>query len=282
MTRVSIGGFVVPDWPAPENVRAIVTTRALPGASKPPFDRFNLGKRCGDDAAAVAANRAALVEALDLPEAPRWLRQVHGIGVFDADAHVGEPEPEADAAIARHSGRVLAILTADCLPVLFAADDGAAVGIAHAGWRGLAAGVIEATIEKLRVAPASLVAWLGPAIGADSYEVGDEVRAAFVDVQASDANAFSPTRPGHWRCDLYALARARLARAGVTRVSGGGFDTFADERFYSYRRDRETGRFASLIWIEAVRAETAATKTMDAEAGIGVTAQPVSEHVRGA
>jgi copper oxidase (laccase) domain-containing protein len=142
--------------------------------------------------------------------------------------------------------------------------------------------VIEATIEKLRVAPASLVAWLGPAIGADSYEVGDEVRAAFVRTQAGDAGAFSPTRPGHWRCDLHALARARLARAGVTRVSGGGFDTFADERFYSYRRDRETGRFASLVWIEPARVEAGATKTTNAGARIGAATRLAPAHASGA
>ena len=172
MSDARVGdGFVVPDWPAPRNVRAIVTTRAWPGASKPPFDRFNLGTRCGDDAAAVVSNRAALIEALDLPEAPRWLRQVHGIAVHDADAIVADAEPEADAAITRRSGRVLAVLTADCLPVFLAADDGSAVGIVHAGWRGLAGGVIEAAIAKLDVEPARLVAWLGPAIGANSRAI---------------------------------------------------------------------------------------------------------------
>jgi YfiH family protein len=275
VTRVGSGGFIVPDWPAPDRVRAIVATRALPGVSKPPFERFNLGMRCGDDAAAVVANRAALVEALDLPEAPRWLRQVHGIGVHDADMDAVIPEPEADASVTHRAGRVLAILTADCLPVFIASEDGAAVGIAHAGWRGLAAGVIEAAIARLAVRPESLIAWLGPAIGASSYEVGDEVRAAFVAADARDADAFSSSRPGHWQCDLYALARARLGRAGVMRVAGGGFDTFSDARFYSYRRDRETGRFASLVWIEPVRAEAGVPQETDAEAGIVAAAQPV-------
>jgi hypothetical protein len=161
MSDARVGdGFVVPDWPAPRNVRAIVTTRAWPGASKPPFDRFNLGMRCGDDAAAVAANRAALVERLDLPEAPRWLRQVHGVGVHDADTAAVDPEPEADASVTHRAGRVLAILTADCLPVFLASEDGSTVGLAHAGWRGLAAGVIEATLAALAVPPASLVASL--------------------------------------------------------------------------------------------------------------------------
>ena len=266
-------GFIVPDWPAPANVRAVVTTRALPGASRPPFDRFNLGMRCGDEAAAVIANRALLVEQLDLPEAPRWLRQVHGTNVHDADALLADLEPEADAAITRLPGRVLAVLTADCLPVFLCADDGGAVALAHAGWRGLAAGVIEAAIERIGAAPASLLAWLGPAIGARSYEVGDDVRAAFVDRDASDRDAFVATRAGHWLCDLDALARARLARAGVARVSGGGFDTSSDARFYSYRRDRETGRFASLVWIDAARVRVDETEAIGASAPDDV-AQP--------
>ena len=241
--------FIVPDWPAPSNVHAAVTTRLLDGASLHPFDAFNLGARCGDAPEAVAANRASLAHALDLPSPPRWLRQVHGTGVFDADAPtVPGHEPEADAAIARGNGVVLAILSADCLPILFCADDGCAVAAAHAGWRGLAGGVIEATIARLGVPGARLLAWLGPAIGAPSYEVGDEVRAAFVDVYPQAVHACTRTRPGHWHCDLYALARQRLATAGVERVHGGDFDTFTDKRFYSYRRERETGRFASLIW----------------------------------
>jgi YfiH family protein len=240
---------LVPDWPAPPNIRAVVTTRLFPGESKPPFDRCNLGMRCGDEPGAVAANRAALIDALELPEAPRWMRQFHGIDVYDADAVLADAEPAADAAITRNTGRVLAILSADCLPVFLCADDGTAVAIAHAGWRGLAGGVVEATVARLAVEPASLLAWLGPAIGPRSYEVGDEVRAAFVGQDAKAAAAFEPTRSGHWRCDLHALTRLRLAAAGIDRVFGGGFDTFADARFYSYRRDRETGRFASLVWI---------------------------------
>jgi polyphenol oxidase len=258
-------GFFFPDWPAPASVRAAVTLRSLPGASRPPFESFNLGARCGDDPAAVAANRLSLVAALGLPSQPHWLRQVHGIDVFDADASPEDAEPQADAAISRIPGRVLAVLTADCLPVLFCADDGSAIGVAHAGWRGLLAGVIENTIARLGVPPARVLAWLGPAIGARSYEVGDEVRSAFVERDDRAASAFAQTRPGHWQCDLYALARLRLAAAGVSQVSGGGFDTFTDSRFYSYRRDGGTGRFASLVWIEdrpkdsAMPASTAAT-----------------------
>ena len=241
--------FVIPGWPAPDNVHAVVTPRLLPGRSPAPFDAFNLGSRCGDDPAAVAAHRAALVRLLDLPAPPRWLRQVHGIAVFDADAGADAPvEPVADAAIARANGRVLAVLTADCLPILFCADDGSAIAAAHAGWRGLAAGVVEATVRRLGLAPSRLLAWLGPAIGPASYEVGEDVRTAFVAADPSAREAFAPTRPGHWRCDLYALARARLAALGVDRVHGGGLDTFTDPRLYSYRRDGETGRFASLVW----------------------------------
>jgi YfiH family protein len=244
--------WMTPDWDVPSNVRAVVTTRGMPGASQPPFGAFNLGARCGDAAAAVAANRAAVVSMLGLPSAPSWLRQVHGVDVFDADATaVSDGEPEADAAVARADGAVLAVLTADCLPILFCAEDGSAIGVAHAGWRGLAGGVIEATIAALGVPGARLLAWLGPAIAAPSYEVGDEVRAAFVAADARAAEAFAPTRPGHWHCDLYALARQRLAAAGVARIQGGDFDTFTDTRFYSYRRERETGRFASMIWSEA-------------------------------
>ena len=238
-----------PDWPAPPTIRAVVTTRTMAGHSRPPFGALNLGARCGDDVIAVAANRAALVPMFDLPASPRWLCQLHGTVIFDADAGIpADAEPEADAAFARRSEVVLAILTADCLPILFCADDGSAIAAAHAGWRGLAAGMIEATIARLGVPASRLLAWLGPAIGPASYEVGDEVRAAFVALDAQAASAFVPTRVGHWHCDLYALARQRLARVGVARVSGGGFDTFSDPRFYSYRRDRETGRFASLIW----------------------------------
>ncbi|MDF3980710.1 peptidoglycan editing factor PgeF [Luteibacter sp. PPL554] len=236
--------WIRPDWVAP--VGAAVSTRHGPGVSEGPYARFNLGQRSGDDAAAVRTNRAALVSALGLPSEPRWLRQVHGTAVATDDLPDGQ-EPEADAAVASGPGRVLAILTADCLPVLFASADGQTVGAAHAGWRGLAAGVLERTVERM---PADgLQAWLGPAIGAASYEVGEDVRAAFVDGDAGAADAFRGTRPGHWLCDLETLARRRLAAAGVGRVSGGRFDTFIDDRLYSYRRDgAKSGRFASLIW----------------------------------
>jgi len=241
--------WIFPDWPAPACVHAAVTTRDGPGVSAPPFGRFNLGLRSGDQAEAVHSNREVLSPALRLPSAPRWLRQVHGTTVAELGPLPAPDEPQADAAVSRIPGTVLAILTADCLPVLLCADDGSAIGAAHAGWRGLAAGVLEAAIEQMQVAPARLLAWLGPCIGAASYEVGEEVRTAFVDRDGAASTCFTATRPGHWRCDLAALARQRLAAAGVTRVHGGGFDTFADERFYSYRREgARSGRFASLVW----------------------------------
>jgi purine-nucleoside/S-methyl-5'-thioadenosine phosphorylase / adenosine deaminase len=244
--------LLVPGWPAPVRVRAAATTRRLPGNSRPPFDAFNLGLRSGESEAVVRSNRALLVRALGLPTEPRWLRQVHGsdVAAFDAAGAADDEEPQADAATARTPGVVLAILTADCLPILICAEDGSEIGAVHAGWRGLAAGVIEACIGRLRTPPAQLMAWLGPAIGPASYEVGDEVRAAFVGHDRAGGVAFTPTRPGHWLCDLYTLARQRLHALGVAQIHGGGLDTHADPRFYSYRRDgANSGRFASLIWI---------------------------------
>jgi polyphenol oxidase len=242
--------WIFPDWPAPPRIHAAVTTRQGPGISAPPFDRFNLGLRSGDLADAVQTNRSALQQALALPAAPRWLRQVHGAGVAELGPLSSPDEPQADAAVSRIRGTVLSILTADCLPVLCCADDGSEIAAAHAGWRGLAAGVLEATVQQLQTPPARLLAWLGPCIGAASYEVGDEVRAAFVANDGAAAACFTATRPGHWRCDLAGLARQRLASVGVTRIHGGGFDTCTDPRFYSYRRDgARSGRFASLIWL---------------------------------
>jgi hypothetical protein len=231
-------------------VHAAVTTRDGPGVSQPPFGRFNLGLRSGEDEQVVRSNRSALRQSLALPAAPRWLRQVHGTVVADLGPLPSPDEPEADAAVSHLPGTALAILTADCLPVLFCAADGSAIGAAHAGWRGLCAGVLEETIEQMQRPAASLLAWLGPCIGASSYEVGEEVRKAFTQHDASAASAFVSTRPGHWLCDLAALARQRLATAGIARIYGGGFDTRADTRFYSYRREgSRSGRFASLIWL---------------------------------
>jgi YfiH family protein len=243
--------WVFPEWPAPRSVHAAVSTRQGPGVSQSPFGRFNLGLRSGEGEQTVQANRSALRQSLALPAEPRWLRQVHGTTVAELGPLPGPHEPEADAAVSHLPGTVLAILTADCLPVLFAAEDGGSIGAAHAGWRGLAAGVLEQTIAQMQRPAASLLAWLGPCIGAASYEVGEEVRKAFVQRDAAAATAFAPTRPGHWTCNLAMLARQRLAAAGVARVYGGGFDTRTDARFYSYRREgARSGRFASLIWLE--------------------------------
>jgi len=243
--------WIFPDWPAPPQVRAAITTRLGPGISAPPFDRFNLGLRSGDAADAVTANRSALLQSLRLPAEPRWLQQVHGCEVAELGPLPGKAEPQADAAVSHIPGTVLSILTADCLPVLFCAEDGSEIGAAHAGWRGLAGGVLEATLGQMIMPSSRLLAWLGPCIGAVSYEVGAEVRAAFVAHDAAAAGCFVATRPGHWLCDLAGLARQRLAAAGVARIHGGGFDTFADARFYSYRRDgARSGRFASLVWLD--------------------------------
>ena len=237
------------DWPSPPGVRALTTLRHGLGVSAAPFDRFNLGMRCGDDPAAVAENRRLLGESLALPSAPRWLRQVHGIQVVRDPA---EDEPEADAAVTSAPGRVLAILTADCLPVVFAARDGSEIGVAHAGWRGLAAGVLEANVAAMRTVPGELVAWLGPAAGPQAYEIGAEVFDAFVSRDAAAAAAFAPTRPGHWRVNLYSLARMRLAAAGIPAdaIHGGGLCTISEPtRFFSHRRDGRSGRIATLAWI---------------------------------
>lgn len=244
-------GAIVPAWPAPHGVRAFSTTRLLPGLSQPPFDAFNLGLRSGEDEATVVANRKLLQRAFALPSAPRWLHQVHGDRSLRLTEEILDGEPEADAAFTVQPGIVLAILTADCLPILVCNDDGSEIAALHAGWRGLSTGVIECCFRRLRGPAENLLVWLGPAIGVHSYEVGAEVRAAFVEKSDQAASAFEPTRPGHWRCDLYTLARQRLAALGVTRVYGGDFDTFTDARFYSYRRDgARSGRFGSLIWLK--------------------------------
>ncbi|MBI1904734.1 MAG: peptidoglycan editing factor PgeF [Rhodocyclales bacterium] len=240
-------GWIAPEWAAPANVRALVTTRGG-GVSLPPYAGLNLGLHVGDDGIAVRRNRE-IVSAL-LPGVPCWLDQVHGTDVADADApRVIEPVC-ADAAIARRPASVCVVMTADCLPVLLCDTAGSVVAAVHAGWRGLAAGVLEAALERMRCVPASVMAWLGPAIGPTHFEVGDEVRARFVAADAAAASAFVPGHArGKWMADLYALARLRLAAAGVTQVTGGTLCTYADQaRFYSYRRDGVTGRFASLIW----------------------------------
>ena len=239
-------GRLHPDWPVA--VDALVTTREG-GASGGAYASLNLGLRSGDDEAAVRENRRRL-QAL-LPSPPVWLRQVHGTRVADADAaRAADTEPEADASVARRPGTVCAVLVADCMPVLLADEAATVVGVAHAGWRGLCGGVLEATVGAMGVAPERLIAWLGPAIGPRVYEVGDEVRDAFLARDQTSAQAFGAAREGHWLLDLYAVARQRLAAKGVARVHGGGLCTFSDpRRFFSYRRDGSTGRMAALIWL---------------------------------
>jgi polyphenol oxidase len=237
-----------PDWPVPPSVAAAVTTRAG-GVSTGPWASLNLGDHVGDDPASVAENRRRLRVALGLAVEPGWLAQVHGTAVARLDAVRGA-RPEADAAVAFAPGPACAILTADCLPVLLCDAAGTRVGAAHAGWRGLAGGVIEAAVAALGCPPDDLLAWLGPAIGQDAFEVGGDVRAAFVDEDARAASAFRPNERGRWQANLEALARLRLARAGVTRVYGGGWCTHADPaRWYSHRRDGRCGRMASLVWL---------------------------------
>ena len=241
--------WIVPDWPAPSHVHALITTRAG-GVSAPPYDTFNLGLSTGDDRAAVMENRRRL-RAL-LPDEPRWLKQVHGARVLHA-ATVYD-RPEADASLTREGGVVCAIQIADCLPVLLSNRDGGIVAAAHAGWRGLAAGVIDNTIAAMIDAGAKrsdIVAYIGPGIGPSAFEVGDDVVAAYVERDAGAAEAFTALRPGKWLADLPALARRALARCGVTAVSGGDLCTYSDpKRFFSYRRDKVTGRMGALIWRE--------------------------------
>lgn len=240
--------WLVPDWPAPANVHAVSTTRRG-GVSRAPYDSMNPAGHVGDDEAAVAANRQQLLEALALPAGPVWLRQVHGTGVVDAAA--AGPEPVADAAVSRQQGVVCAVLTADCLPLLLCDRAGTVVAVAHAGWRGLAAGVIERTVAAMGVPPRQVLAWLGPAIGPAAYRVGEEVREVFTGYDPQAVAAFVPAADGGWYADLYRLARQRLATSGVSAVSGGDRCTFTETRdFYSYRRDGVTGRMASLIWLE--------------------------------
>lgn len=236
--------LLTPDWPAPASVRACVTTRQG-GVSLPPFDTFNLGDHVGDDPAAVAQNRLRLSGEFDIQ--PAWLKQVHGLAVADADP---SRVVEADASWTNRPGIACTVMTADCLPVLFCDQAGTQVAAAHAGWRGLAGGVLEATLDRLNVPPAQVLVWLGPAIGPQAFEVGLEVRDAFTAVHPEAARAFvDGERPGKLMADIYALARIRLAARGVTAVYGGGLCTVSDERFFSYRRIPQGGRFASLVWL---------------------------------
>jgi YfiH family protein len=237
--------WLVPDWPAPAGVRALVTTRSG-GVSAGPYESLNLGSRVGDDPERVARNRAILRERL--PAEPRWMKQVHGTRVIDAREARGEVE--ADAAVSSSAGEVCAVLVADCLPVLLCDRGATVVAAAHAGWRGLAAGVLEAAVAATAVPPQQLLAYIGPGIGREAYEVGADVRDAFVPRIPGAAAAFAPRVGGKFLADLAALARLALSACGVRDVYGGGFCTASDRRFFSFRRDRITGRMAGLIWME--------------------------------
>lgn len=242
--------FIVPDWPAPPNVRALVTTRRG-GFSTGPHAGFNLADHVGDQSLAVAANRRSLCE--HLPAEPLWLKQVHGTRCRDARLLINcddSSPPEADAAFSRHPGIVCVVLTADCLPVLLCDTAGSVVGIAHAGWRGLAAGVIESLVAAMAVPGRDLMAWLGPAIGPASFEVGPDVRDAFLANDSRASAGFIAKTGDKWLCDIYTLARQRLVAQEVHQVTSAAFCTVQDkERFFSFRRDGITGRMASLIWL---------------------------------
>jgi YfiH family protein len=237
--------WLIPDWPAPAGVKACVTTRAG-GVSVAPFDSLNLGDHVEDSLEAVLENRRRLTDAFNIQ--PAWLRQVHGVVVVEADPG---RTAEADGSWTSTPGIACTSMTADCLPALFCNRAGTRVAAAHAGWRGLAAGVLEAAFESLDAEPGEVLVWLGPAIGPQAFEVGPEVREAFMQQLPETIEAFVPSQnPGKFMADIYQLARLRLAARGVTAVYGGGFCTVTDPRFYSYRRNARTGRFASLIWLE--------------------------------
>lgn len=239
--------LLIPDWPAPLNIRAVSTTR-WGGGSEAPYDNLNLADHVGDQMSAVIDNRRRLRSALpELPAEPLWLKQVHGARCVSADEVL--TRCEADASVTRDRNAVCAVLTADCLPVLFCDEDGLVAAAAHAGWRGLARGILEATIAACRCPPEQLLVWMGPAISQQAFEVDSDVRDAFVAKNPRSASAFVPHDEEKWLCDLYALARMRLYDAGVKRIYGGTYCTFNDpERFFSFRRDGGTGRMATLIW----------------------------------
>lgn len=238
--------LIIPNWPAPNNVRALQTTR-LGGNSRTPYTSLNLGSHVGDVPLDVARNRMLLNTLL--PSEPVWLEQVHGTVVANADN--ASCLPTADACIATHRSSVCVVMTADCLPVLLCDQQGTVVGAAHAGWKGLAAGVIETTVQAMNVPAKNLMAWLGPAISQKAFEVGSEVRDIFIAADPQAERAFVAGQGGKWLADIYALARLRLNALGVTHIYGGEHCTCQDaERFFSYRRDGTTGRMGTFIWLE--------------------------------
>jgi polyphenol oxidase len=239
-------GFA-PDWPAPSAVRSWVTERAG-GESRGAYASLNLATHVGDSAQGVAANRARLLAGIGLPSEPVWLEQVHGTAVLDLDV---DPVTRADAAVTSRPNVICTVLTADCLPVLFCDRGARRVGVAHAGWRGLLGGVLPATVAALGVRAAEIIAWLGPAIGPAAYEVGAEVRDAFLAQDPAAEACFAANARGRWQADLYGLARRSLSAAGVAAVSGGGFCTYGEpRRFFSHRREAPCGRMATMVWLD--------------------------------
>ena len=240
--------LIWPDWPALGTVKAVTTTR-LGGISQGCFASFNLGFHTQDDAAAVRHNRQQLYQILGLTQEPAWLQQVHGTTVVDA-AEVAEPVM-ADASVCRQPGKACVVMTADCLPVLLCNRAGNRIAAVHAGWRGLAAGIIPATFEAMQCPAEELMVWLGPAIGPEAFEVGAEVRAQFLQLDAGNQECFKLSPKGRWLADIYELARGQLRALGITAIYGGSWCTVSEpERFYSYRRDGSSGRMASLIWLQ--------------------------------
>ena len=239
--------YIRPTWPAPSSIHAYVSTR-MGGVSREPFDGLNLGLHVQDEAALVHRNRQLFASCIDMPDTAVWLNQVHGIDVISLPCEISPDS--ADAAVSREINQVCAVLTADCLPVFFCNQSGAQVAVAHAGWRGLCSGILESTLAQFDTND-NVMAWLGPAIGPNAFEVGAEVREAFMAISTEASQAFRQVENSDkWLGDLYLLARQRLTAAGVSQIYGGEFCTFTDnERFYSYRRDGKTGRMASVIWI---------------------------------
>jgi len=253
--------LIIPDWPAPIQVRAVSTGRNY-GWSEGSFSSFNIGNHVGDKPNAVASNRASLVKTLDFTDQPCWLNQVHSTSVVNLDSHYSQRQketrllPTADGAVSSKSNRVCVVMTADCLPVLFCDTAGSRVGIAHAGWKGLASGILPAVIASMGVDPKNLMAWLGPAISQAAYEVGNEVREAFVNSDPDAAVCFAENKSGRWQADLYGLAKRSLQDAGLKAIYGGDFCTYTEsDRFFSYRRTNPCGRMATLIWLASSKAD---------------------------
>ena len=241
--------YLIPDWPAPANIKACFTLR-MDGHSQPPYDSFNLGVHVNDDANAVAANRKQLIDELELKSSPLWLNQIHGTQAIDRET--ANASSTADAVYAKKPQQVCAILTADCMPVFLCDRQGSIVALAHAGWRGLAAGIIENTIATMHTPAENILAWMGPAIGPQKFEVGAEVREIFLAHDKNAEVAFTPFAQQKWLANIYLLGRQRLQKSGVTAIYGGNHCTFTEkEKFFSYRRDgKNSGRMAGLIWLE--------------------------------